>query len=809
MNHTFFSSTPNQLGSGVLPSRYNEVIFELSDGNWVNEIILPEHPADKNSVVIRSSATRDATLQLSSDSSDSSDSWNSLDIQAGYQYVLEYDINIQEWNIKITSIDYLTPNSVDNVIPDNPQPLTYYSIDNCNYVAEVTLPTTAENGAVIIFNSTASADSQVLGNNILYGSAKTIKSGESLIYRYHSSHNGGSWMIDAVLIQPQDNINSEISDPTVHISFIDNSDKVQEVANNEQEHSKEKPIILNTLSTTPNQLGSAVLPSGYDEIVFELSDGNWTKDIILPLQPLDKSRAVIKSSATFNAYLQLPFASLKISAGSEYLLEYRSDIQQWHIMGAGINHITPNSVGSVIPDNPDSITCYMMESEDWVPEITLPTSANDESLIIIRSTAIKDSTISHEHLLYGSTTTIKAGDQYVFKYLGKLNRWVLESAPTRNISVDDFQSEIPFPTAQTTVLAITNNNWCDRVRLPKNAGDRDKIKIKSSADTITLIDAANINQPGAMKLNNGEQYDFFYISEKGEWQLINSPDTFYQAQDITEGIVPALNTPRTIINATNDNYQSRLLLPTAQEPGSRVILNCGAEWDISVSADGTNYKISYGETVAFKVDKQGLWQRETVTIDLLLLYSDKAAARLGEDEMRNFMMEGFYRTNEALENSGANFRFRVVGLRQVEAKTGWRDLDGPLEDLRDDPLVQEWRDFLKADGIYYVGTENGCGLAWVGPHGGYNMVATGSINCDADVMRHEMGHNMGIKHGGESETYNHGYELLATIMVDSDSLYYSTPDRYTADYGIPMGIPNRVDAVRAMNEISAVVTAYR
>jgi hypothetical protein len=39
--------------------------------------------------------------------------------------------------------------------------------------------------------------------------------------------------------------------------------------------------------------------------------------------------------------------------------------------------------------------------------------------------------------------------------------------------------------------------------------------------------------------------------------------------------------------------------------------------------------------------------------------------------------------------------------------------------------------------------------------------------------------------------------------------YYSTPDRYTMDYGIPMGIPNKIDAVQAMNSLSSKVSAYR
>lgn len=826
-DYTLFTS-PNELGSNVLPSGYDEVIFELSDGNWINNIILPEYPEDKCSVVIRTSATWDAVLQLPLVAP--------VEIKTGNQYTLEYDADIQQWNIKASSIQYLSPNSVGNVIPDNPQNMSYYSMNNCNYATEVTLPAIARNGDTILIRSTACEKSKVSADTILYSGETVIERGEQYVFKYYSSCNMSGWIRDSVNLESFDDTNNEILNLTKNISIDGNkipkytlegslsdingeiSDSIEHTRvfdeNGDTIHEKvkerSKRSISNKLSTTPDQLGSGILPSGYDDIVFELYDGNWTKDVILPLQPVDGTRVVIKSTATFDADLHLPFTKLKITSDSEYTLEYHEDIQQWDIQGQGVTHLTPNSDGSLISENLQGIVYYKMENNDWVPEITLPSTAKDESLVIIRSTASNNSSILANQLLYASTTTIEPGDQYVLKYLKSHNLWVVDSSPIRNAEVDSLNGEIPSPTSQKTLVTLTDNLGREKVILPENAGDRDKIILKSLTDNVTFIDASNVNNPSVMKLHHGEQYEFFYLAEKGKWQLIDSPDTFYEAQDIIDGKIPELQTPRTVINSANGNYQPNLYLPTAQEPGSRVIINSEAELDISVSADNSNYKISKGETAAFKVDERGHWDRETVTIDLLLLYSDKAADRLGEDAMHKRLTEGFILTNEALENSGANFRYRIVGLRQVEAKVHWKSLGNPLEELREDATVQGWRNTLKADGIYYEGTEDGCGLAWLGSWGrGRNMVATGSINCGTTVMRHELGHNMGLSHGGESESHDQGYGLLSTIMAGNAVPYYSTPDRYTMDYGIPMGIPNKIDAVQAMNSLSSKVSAYR
>ena len=123
-------------------------------------------------------------------------------------------------------------------------------------------------------------------------------------------------------------------------------------------------------------------------------------------------------------------------------------------------------------------------------------------------------------------------------------------------------------------------------------------------------------------------------------------------------------------------------------------------------------------------------------------------------------------------------------------------------------VVKQLRDKLHADAVYYAGAEEGCGLAWVKSPASY-MFATGSINCGTNVMRHEFGHNMGLSHGGEGKNYAQGYTKVSSIMGGNSIPFYATPYRYTEDNGIPMGIENQFDAVRAMNEFSATVAKYR
>lgn len=345
-----------------------------------------------------------------------------------------------------------------------------------------------------------------------------------------------------------------------------------------------------------------------------------------------------------------------------------------------------------------------------------------------------------------------------------------------------------------------DGNWVPKVKLPAQPGNRSRVTISSQAAYATQIDDVGVGVAGTMQLNRGDEYQFLYVSELGKWQLVKSPETVYQAGQVTDGQLPAMIRPRAVVSFSDGNFVPNLTLPRSAKAGDRVIVKSDAGYTFNVLTGIASFPVSKGETVAFRVNSAGNWEKETVTIDLLFVYSDKAADKVGESVVRSRIVEGFNMTNEALENSGANFRYRMVGLRKIAAPGHWIELGHPLVELRDDPLVQGWRNELRADGLYYVGTESGCGVAWINvAPSAYNMIGAESAGCGVAVMRHELGHNMGLR----------DYDgLSGTIMAGNEIPYYPTPYRYTSD-GTSMDGPDRLDGVKEMNARSAAVAGFR
>ncbi|WP_163832129.1 zinc-dependent metalloprotease family protein [Spartinivicinus ruber] len=577
----------------------------------------------------------------------------------------------------------------------------------------------------------------------------------------------------------------------------------------------------NEVSLTPNSNGGGVLPSGYDKITFKLYDGNWTKNITLPMTPANGSQVAISSNAGFKSYLDtgsvgIPLKEIVISRNDSYSFTYSNNKNSWVIKGNNISYLTPNDSGAVIPNNPTKVTFYNLSDGNWARKITLPSQASDGDYVVVRSNATWSAQINSSNQLYKSTTLLKTGDEYVFKFDKSFQKWLLEKAPVRSLTAKDATSHMSSPTSPRTKVKFYDGNWVRTLHLPTVAGNRDKVVLQSNATWTATIDGANINNYQSLKLNTGDEYELTYIAENEQWEVTKSPVKVYQAKELVNGRVPQLVRPNSIIEFSKGNWVRDLYLPYPSPKNTRVTVKTDAEWSFNVHGINNNndntVNIENGQTVSFKVDENGLWQQETLVIDILMLYSDKVASKLGESAARARMFESFSLTNEALENSGANFRLRMVGLKKVQAKSNWQKLGDPLSELRNDKLVQSWRNELKADAIYYEGTEDGCGLAWVGASS-YNMVGTGSINCGTTVMRHEFGHNMslhhGVNHGDTNGNYAVGYNVVKSVMGGNATPFYATPKRFSEAHGIPMGIEGQIDAVRAMNEFSSKVASYR
>ncbi|WP_177218845.1 M12 family metallo-peptidase [Dyella marensis] len=565
-----------------------------------------------------------------------------------------------------------------------------------------------------------------------------------------------------------------------------------------------------TASLSPNQLGSGQLPSGYSRITFALANRNWTGAILLPTSPRNGDQVEISSSAAYPSSLDnfraaLPIKKLDIRSGDRYLLTYSSSAKAWSVSGDTVAYLSPNDTSADMSGKAKRITVYSLGNGNWLPQVNLPSSAGDGDLAVIRSSAAWTAAINPGRLMYASSMQLATGDYYVFKYLSHFGKWILMDATTRHVSA---RRDIPVPATARTSMMLYDGSWSGSIRLPAQAGDRDQIYLSSRATYDSVIENTGNAPTESMQLKRGQAYEFMYVKEKQRWIILSSPDTRYQARDLRNGWLPGLVTPRTFVDFADANWVPSLRLPDGQLPGSRVVVRTNALYSFDVVSDGLQYRMSQGETVAFVVNASRRWTRETTTIDLLLLYSDKAAAKFGESVMRAHLLESFALTNEALENSGANFRFRTKAVRKFASPKHWTSLGDAENELRSDSVAQAWRNELRADGIYYVGTEDGCGLAWV-RSSPYNMVAAGSMNCGTAVMRHELGHNMGLNHGGGSRSYNQGYSYFGTIMGGNSIPYYSTPDRYDHGTGIPLGIPGQIDGVRAMNEFSGQAASFR
>ncbi|MDR0181694.1 M12 family metallo-peptidase [Lysobacter arvi] len=560
-------------------------------------------------------------------------------------------------------------------------------------------------------------------------------------------------------------------------------------------------------SLTPNQIGGGALPNGYDRIAFTLYDGNYAPTVFLPSNPRDRSVVVLRTQASYGVDLDasrtdLAVGKLALARNVSYTLQFSASTGRWTMSGDGVSHFTPLGQGAAIPDNPRRIAYYSMADGNWVPTVTLPGAADDGTVLVVRSTATYGAQIAPTHQLFANTTAIRTGDSYTFVYRQAQSAWALASAPVRRLIDKQIVSGVPSPTTPRTLIEFWDGNWTDTIRLPALAGDRDRITVRSQATWPSRIDNANVNFPGTMRLSRGDEYQFTYLASIGRWEMTAHPSSTYRAGELTasNGVLPAITHPRTTVDFSDGNYVATLTLPSAHRPGDRVVVRTSATYGFAVVADGLTVPVTTGEIVSFAADADNRWQKETRTIDLLMLYSDKASAKLGDNAMRARLIEGLGLTNDALENSRANFRFRSVGLRQVPARSTWTDLGHPLSELRADPTVQGWRNQSHADGLYYEGTENGCGLAWLSADA-YSMIASGAIGCGTTVMRHELGHNMGLDHSA-------GHVYPGTIMAGNQMPFFAAPYLLAED-GLPLTPSGGWNEVATMNARSAAVAAFR
>ena len=456
---------------------------------------------------------------------------------------------------------------------------------------------------------------------------------------------------------------------------------------------------------------------------------------------------------------------------------------------------------------------FMIGDGDWVPEITLPGNVPDNSIIMVSSTATWGTHISPSNQAFANTRNLGARDSYTFIYNASMGSWLPFATPVQSYDAGPLGGQINTPTAPKTVVNFSDGNWTPTITLPASAADRDEITIRSSATYPTTINNTNITNTSTLRLKAGSEYSFWYIKEQGKWVVRTSPTVMLTPSDLTASLLPDMDTPKTRLTASDGNWSPVVTLPANAQSGDEVVIVNNASYEFAVTGAATSFTkatLPHGETVRFRYDGTK-WTRATGTITMLLAYGDDTVTKIGASAEQARLANGLQQTNDALERSGANFYVRSVGFLQhhVPGTT----VAATYSAGETDSVLVARRTELAADATYYEGDIADpayCGLGGVlQPRG--RLFAVGTIQCGANVMRHEFGHNMGLTHPSEhaplSPPYATGYAfhgIVDDIMGgngESDG-YYSNPNLYTQDYGIPRGLQDQADAVRFINEHS-------
>ncbi len=570
-----------------------------------------------------------------------------------------------------------------------------------------------------------------------------------------------------------------------------------------------------TPATNPNQLEQGgLIPSGYAVVDFVMSNGNWTGTLVLPSTAKQGDVINIKNQATYSSEVRmgstdLPIDSLTLKTNETMKFVYDATIKKWHFL-VNTTH-SPNTKGSTIPASSpgDFLVHYHLQDGDWTPNIALPADAKDGQLAWVTSSATSGSKIDPQNMLYTSTWALANGDAYLLRYFAPLQKWVPLALPKSVLHPT--VSQLPLPTKPKTEVAILPNmTTIDELILPEKAGDRDTLSVVNLSKYAVRISNKNSTFTGSMVLynNKASPYRFVFDAQKNNWMLQSSPIANWTSANNRGNYMPIATTPVSNYNVTNATFKSTVFLPYSAKTGDQVLVRNGAFAPFNInSVDGNvnNQIIKSQEVVRFIRNERRQWVRDTNSITLLMVYSSDAAQQLGDAAMRTRMNEGLRLTNEALHNSNAKFFFQSVGL--LKHKIAGTTLGDAITLGRTDPVVQNTRNQSKASAVYYEGIEDGCGLGWVNTNGNsaFNMISAGSLNCGVTVMRHELGHNMGLPHTADYPNYPQ-LGLVPDVMGGNRLPYYTNPNVFSPDLSLSMGVPSLVDGVSVMNR-NAITTA--
>ncbi|ARZ75147.1 hypothetical protein CCR98_13530 [Stenotrophomonas sp. WZN-1] len=572
----------------------------------------------------------------------------------------------------------------------------------------------------------------------------------------------------------------------------------------------------NTL-LTPRQVNyNENLPGWYSHLTFMVGRSDWMDRVRLPdphMYPGKRQIAFQTMGSPHDEHLQVKgkFAHLPAAIDSMFLpqwstVSYTTSMfaPGWTLGANDIRYLTgPNERRWRIPSNGRKLaTVLTLADGHHVGEVGLPDGALPLDTVTIKHNAGWPSAVIADDTLFRSARlTMQKGDIQHYVFDPYFRTWKLSYASYRPVSISSAKE---FPVGPRTAVNMTPTQWNPYVEMPSKGTDRDRRVVQYSSDLKPIsyvglnIEADSIFQwKGRIPALPGDRLEFIYINDggwgSGHWHPLHLPTHRIDLKDLPGGKLVRPNAAVTWITART---AATLTLPTAYGNVPRVVVQNTATRAMNVVGPGLSDQVLAGETVAYRAIDSSHWKRETHSIDIMFA----VATRLGEVGSKaialELMRESLTKTNEALDNSGANFRFREAGVREINVPSYLPTEVIPrwMADYQAASVIGD----SGADGIFVGGVAQGCnGLYHSAPR--KQFVVAMNLLCPTDLLREEMGKALGMKANGR--------QGVPVIGSGNKLPLYATPTRFVDDGSRAIN-PGQRDEVQHMNGVAAEVARY-
>ena len=343
------------------------------------------------------------------------------------------------------------------------------------------------------------------------------------------------------------------------------------------------------------------------------------------------------------------------------------------------------------------------------------------------------------------------------------------------------------------------------------------------------VEGSNILTAYSSNKSNNDAYKFRFINNINKWVRLDAPQRNYNFSNIVNNQLPKQTAPLMRF-VSNNSTNDRVYLPVKYKLSDKLVF-------INNNTNGLSYDVydkttklrtmAPGDTVRFvanRVDNQVKWEKQTVIVTLLAVYSEDAITyKKSEAAVQQWFLEALNQTNAALEKSEANVYIKLASFfKHSVSLAGSSPTMGNVLDsvISDSDILDKRKNSVKADVVIYMGTESisnqpkAAGLTYINPPPGKAHIVV-TAKAPVQTMRHELGHIFGIDHCPKYKNgYVYGYDKVPDIMCPYDKNgrkgpkdHYSNPNLYT-DAGEAMGDPLYADATRRINERAKAVSAY-